>query len=316
MKANNFDEVIEHISMILLQKIKKEFLKFNVEHGEESNYSKPTLAIITASYDEASKIYVRNKIKKAEQVGIEVRHFDLNIETTSTEEICNLIKSLDKLGYTGILVQLPLDKKFDERRIIESIPPEKDVDGLTSTQRIMLEDNDENALIPCTALAVYSLISFDELVRMGCFSFSEIMDRLLTTDLSGIRVLVVNRSKLIGIPLSKLLRNRNATVTIAHSKTDLDINNYLKFHSVGFPYVVTGIGKHIINGSCFKSFQTVIDCGITKDENGKLKRDVIINERDCFHYFGAVGKLTTTMLMYNTLRAYKMQNNYDLTREI
>ena len=127
------------------------------------------------------------------------------------------------------------------------------------------------------------------------------------------RVLVINRSKLIGIPLSKLLRNKNATVTVAHSRTDLiDINNYLAFCSVVFPYIVTGIGKHIVNGSNFKSFQTVIDCGVTKDDEGKLKRDVIINERDCFKYFGCVGKLTTTMLMYNVLKAYKLQHNYKL----
>lgn len=310
MKANNFDEVIEDISMVLLQKIKKEFLKLEVAHSGEQNYTKPTLAIITASYDEASKIYVRNKIKKAEQVGIEVRHFDLNIETTSTEEICNLIKSLDKLGYTGIMVQLPLDKKFDERKIIESIPPEKDVDGLTARQRIMLEDNDENALIPCTALAVYSLIAFEQIKHESFFRFSD-FDNLLSKDLSGVRVLIINRSKLIGIPLSKLLRNKNATVTVAHSRTDLmDINNYLEFYSVGFPYIVTGIGKHIVNGSNFKSFQTVIDCGVTKDDEGKLKRDVVINDNDCFRYFGCVGKLTTTMLMGNVLKAYKLQNNF------
>lgn len=124
------------------------------------NGYKPTLVIITASDDEASKIYVRNKIKKAKEVGIEVHHFDLDIKTRTTVDICNLIKYLDKLGYNAIMVQLPLDKKFDERKIIESIPPEKDVDGLTARQRIMLEDNDENTLIPCTALATYSLIAF------------------------------------------------------------------------------------------------------------------------------------------------------------
>ena len=307
----NLDNVIEDISMVLLQKIKKEFLKLEVAHSGEQNYTKPTLAIITASYDEASKIYVRNKIKKAEEVEIEVHHFDLDIETRTTEDICNLIKSLDKLGYNAIMVQLPLDEKFDERKIIESIPPEKDVDGLTSTQRIMLEDNDDNALVPCTALAVYSLIVFEQIKHESFFRFSD-FDNLLSKDLSGVRVLIINRSKLIGIPLSKLLRNKNATVTVAHSRTDLmDINNYLDFCSVVFPYIVTGIGKHMINGSCFKSFQTVIDCGITKDKNGKLKRDVIIDDNDCFKYFGCVGKLTTTMLMYNVLKVYKLQNNYE-----
>lgn len=307
----NFDEVIEHISMVLLQKIKKEFLKLEVAHSGEQNYTKPTLAIITASDDEASKIYVRNKIKKAEEVEIEVHHFDLDIETRTTEDICNLIKSLDKLGYTGIMVQLPLADKFDEKTIIESIPPEKDVDGLTARQRIMLEDNDENALIPCTALAVYSLIAFQQIKHESFFRFSD-FDNLLSKDLSGVRVLIINRSKLIGIPLSKLLRNKNATVTVAHSRTDLmDINNYLEFYSVVFPYIVTGIGKHIVNGSNFKSFQTVIDCGVTKDDEGKLKRDVIINDNDCFKYFGCVGKLTTTFLMFNVLKTYKLQNSFD-----
>lgn len=267
------------------------------------NGYKPSLVIITASDDEASKIYVRNKIKKAEQVGIEVHHFDLDIETRTTEDICNLINSLDKLGYNAIMVQLPLADKFDEKTIIESIPYDKDVDGLTSRQRIMLEDNNDETLVPCTALACYLLIAFKYLKFFGIDSYN-----LFNIDLSGVEILIINRSKLIGIPLSKLLRNKNATVTVAHSKTNIDINEYLI--NKRQPFIVTGIGKNIIKCDCFSDYRTIIDCGISR-VNGKIKRDVIIEGEPNFDYYGKVGVLTTTMLMYNVLKTYKSQNNFD-----
>ena len=105
-----------------------------------------------------------------------------------------------------------------------------------------------------------------------------------------------------------LLLNYNATPTICHSKTSKDINNYL--FNYGFDFVITGIGKHIINED-FLTFTTIIDCGISRDENGKLLRDVIRKYHEDNIYYGKVGIVTCACVAYNTLKAYKLQNGID-----
>ena len=241
---------------------------------------------MTCGTDEASKIYVRNKIKTCEEVGINVKHFDLSPDNYTQDELQDLVYNLN-YHYNGVMVQLPLDKKYDEKAILNCVDYRHDVDGLTMQQRLLLEDNDSAALIPATAGAVF-----------------EIIKRKYGNDLSFKKVLVINRSHLIGIPLSKLLRNHNATVTIAHSKTDLDINDYLMLNM--FDVVVTGIGKHIIDESTINQ-SLIVDCGITRNSEGKIERDVIRDTDSDNDYAGAVGLITVAMLMKNTLKAYKNQ---------
>ena len=129
-----------------------------------------------------------------------------------------------------------------------------------------------------------------------------------TTDFSGKKVCIINRSDLIGKPLMNQLLNHNATPTICHSKTNKNINNYL--FNYRFDFIITGIGKHIINEN-FLAFKTIIDCGISRDENGKLLRDVIRKYHEDNIYYGAVGTVTTACVAYNTLKAYKLQNGLD-----
>ena len=241
---------------------------------------------MTCGTDEASKIYVRNKIKTCEEVGINVKHFDLSPDNYTQDELQDLVYNLN-YHYNGVMVQLPLDKKYDEKAILNCVDYRHDVDGLTMQQRLLLEDNDSAALIPATAGAVF-----------------EIIKRKYGNDLSFKKVLVINRSHLIGIPLSKLLRNHNATVTIAHSKTNSDINDYLMLNM--FDVVVTGIGKHIIDESTINQ-SLIIDCGITRNSEGKIERDVIRDTDSDNDYAGAVGLITVAMLMKNTLKAYKNQ---------
>ena len=267
------------------REIRNEILS-EVKSKIESLNENPTLAIVTCGTDEASKIYVRNKIKTCEEVGINVKHFDVSPDDYTQDELQDLVYNLN-YHYNGVMVQLPLDKKYDEKAILNCVDYRHDVDGLTMQQRLLLEDNDSAALIPATAGAVF-----------------EIIKRKYGNDLSFKKVLVINRSHLIGIPLSKLLRNHNATVTIAHSKTDLDINDYLMLNM--FDVVVTGIGKHIIDESTINQ-SLIVDCGITRNSEGKIERDVIRDTDSNNDYAGAVGLITVAMLMKNTLKAYKNQ---------
>ena len=267
------------------REIRNEILS-EVKSKIESLNENPTLAIVTCGTDEASKIYVRNKIKTCEEVGINVNHFDLSPDNYTQDELQDLVYNLN-YHYNGVMVQLPLDKKYDEKAILNCVDYRHDVDGLTMQQRLLLEDNDSAALIPATAGAVF-----------------EIIKRKYGNDLSFKKVLVINRSHLIGIPLSKLLRNHNATVTIAHSKTNSDINDYLMLNM--FDVVVTGIGKHIIDESTINQ-SLIVDCGITRNSEGKIERDVIRDTDSDNDYAGAVGLITVAMLMNNTLKAYKNQ---------
>ena len=267
------------------REIRNEILA-EVKSEIESLNENPTLAIVTCGTDEASKIYVRNKIKTCEEVGINVKHFDLSPDDYTQDELQDLVYNLNH-HYNGVMVQLPLDKKYDEKAILNCVDYRHDVDGLTMQQRLLLEDNDSAALIPATAGAVFQIIK-----------------RKYGDDLSFKKVLVINRSHLIGIPLSKLLRNHNATVTIAHSKTNSDINDYLMLNM--FDVVVTGIGKHIIDESTINQ-SLIIDCGITRNSEGKIERDVIRDTDSDNDYAGAVGLITVAMLMKNTLKAYKNQ---------
>ena len=267
------------------REIRNEILA-EVKSEIESLNENPTLAIVTCGTDEASKIYVRNKIKTCEEVGINVKHFDLSPDHYTQDELQDLVYNLNH-HYNGVMVQLPLDKKYDEKAILNCVDYRHDVDGLTMQQRLLLEDNDSAALIPATAGAVF-----------------EIIKRKYGNDLSFKKVLVINRSHLIGIPLSKLLRNHNATVTIAHSKTNSDINDYLMLNM--FDIIVTGIGKHIIDESTINQ-SLIVDCGITRNSEGKIERDVIRDTDSDNDYAGAVGLITVAMLMKNTLKAYKNQ---------
>lgn len=264
----------------ILNDIKKEIEELVIE---------PTLAIIKVNNDYASSVYVRNKVKTCERVGIKAEVIELNPDEVTSLDISSVILDCN-ITHNATILQLPLTDKFkqDEHRLLNLIKQTHDIDGLTNVNKLKLMNN-EDCLVPCTALAVFKIMEHE----------------LGTTDFSGKRVCIVNRSDLIGKPLMNLLLNHNATPTICHSKTSKDINNYL--FNYGFDFVITGIGKHIINED-FLTFTTIIDCGISRDENGKLLRDVIRKYHEDNTYYGAVGTITTACVAYNTLKAYKLQN--------
>ena len=270
-------------------KLVREKILNDVKKEIEELGATPTLAIIKVNNDYASSVYVKNKVKTCDSVGIKAEVIELNPDEVTSLDISSVILDCN-ITHNATILQLPLADKFkqDEHRLLNLIKQTHDIDGLTDVNKLKLMNN-EDCLVPCTALAVFKIIEHE----------------LGTTDFSGKRVCIVNRSDLIGKPLMNLLLNHNATPTICHSKTSKDINNYL--FNYGFDFVITGIGKHIINED-FLTFTTIIDCGISRDENGKLLRDIIRKYHEDNTYYGAVGTVTTACVAYNTLKAYKLQN--------
>lgn len=257
--------------------------------------TKPRLTIITIGEDDASQVYVRNKIKTATGVGIEVDHVKLP-ETITQEEAQNKIIDIVETGDSdAIMLQLPIPEHLDERILINLIPQEKDVDGLTDLNMGMLVNGSPYAIVPATAMGVYTVIA-----------------SVLGNDLSGVNVAVVNRSRLIGKPLQALLTNHNATVTLCHSHTD-PLNHYTWNSHV----VVTGVGKpKFFDNTDFTFYQLIVDCGINRDENGKLCGDVDSETlasfgEDGIGYTpvpGGVGILTTACLMKSVVQCYNLQH--------
>ena len=254
--------------------------------------TKPKLTIITIGEDDASKIYVRNKIKTATSLGIEVSHAKL--EEDITQERAEKRIKLEMEYTDAIMLQLPIPKHLDEKILINLIPQCKDVDGLTDLNIGMLVNGHPYAIVPATAMGVYQIISHV----------------LETGDLTGVDVTVVNRSQLIGKPLQALLTNHNATVTLCHSRTDNLQNHTSRSH-----IVVTGIGQpKYFDSYYFSDYQMIIDCGMNRDEESKLCGDVDIEqvqEELKVHVTptpGGTGILTTACLMLSVIHCYNLQH--------
>ena len=276
------------------KEVREEILE-EVTRGIKSLKEAPKLAIIKCNNDFGSEIYVRNKVKTCESVGIKVDVIELNPEEVTSLDISSVILDCN-ITHNATILQLPLADKFksDEHRLLNLIKPTHDIDGLTDTNKLKLM-NKEDCLVPCTALAVFKIMEHE----------------LGTTDFSGKKVCIVNRSDLIGKPLMNLLLNHNATPTICHSKTAKNINDYL--YNNEYDIVITGIGNHFIKEQIMWK-TLIIDCGLTRGYNNKLLRDVIRFEcgfENKNTYYGAVGTVTTACVAYNTLKAYKMQNGLD-----
>ena len=247
------------------------------------------LVVIEVGNDPASEIYVKNKQKLCEIVGIDFKLLKYDyIEET------DLIKEIERLNndktVTGILVQLPLPDYLDKNRIINTIDPLKDVDGLSDVNVLKLNNN-ENGLVPCTALGIMEILKY------------------LNVDLKKKNVVVMGRSALVGSPVSKLLKNEGANVTVCHSKTE-DIKSITSKADV----LVVAIGKkQLVDSSYIKDGVIVIDVGINRDNN-KLYGDCNFEDIvDKCKYITpvpkGVGPLTVAMLIGNVIKAYKLKND-------
>ena len=232
--------------------------------------------------DPASQVYVRNKIKACEQVGIKSYAYYLDASTTQGR-VEELIRSLAVDGkINGILVQLPLPEGLDSKKILELIPFSKDVDGFSAENTGKLSMN-EPCLVACTPNGVMKMFESEGI------------------DLCGKNAVVIGRSNIVGKPMAMLLTNANATVTLCHSKTA-----DLKRKCLEADIIVAAIGKpKFVTADMVKEGAEVIDVGMDRDENGKLCGDVDFeNVKDKCSYItpvpGGVGPMTITMLMYNT----------------
>ena len=240
------------------------------------------LAVVLVGEDPASQVYVRNKIKACEEVGIKSYAYYLE-KTTQQARVEELIRSLavdDKIN--GILVQLPLPDGLDAKKILSLIPRTKDVDGF-SAENIGSLCMNEDCLVACTPNGVMKMFESENI------------------QLAGKDAVVIGRSNIVGKPMAMLLTNANATVTLCHSKT-----RDLKSKCLNADIVVAAIGKaKFITADMIKEGAVVIDVGMDRDENGKLCGDVDFeNVKDKCSYItpvpGGVGPMTITMLMYNT----------------
>lgn len=265
----------------------KQRLKDYIDESVGAGMRRPCLVIISVGDDPASKVYVRNKIKAAEEVGIEVNHIPFT-EYADTPFIINVIDDFNKdTGVDGIMVQLPLPSYLDERAIIDAIDPNKDVDGLTTINIGRLRSG-QDCFIPCTAKGIMDLL------------------RYYNIELDGKDVTIIGRSNIVGKPLADIMMAEGATVTQCHSHT-ADV----RFHTLPADIVVTAIGKPKFIGKGYIGHErVVIDVGINRDEEGRLCGDVDFEavQDECYAITpvpGGVGPMTVAELMVNVTIAWK-----------
>lgn len=248
---------------------------------------KPGLAVVIVGEDPASKIYVRNKIRACQELGIHSYSYELPVTATQAEVESLLDELAADNKINGVLLQLPLPKHLDSESAMAHVPFEKDVDGFSAKNLGLLLQHKEK-IVACTPLGIMKMLE-----RYG-------------VEPSGKRAVVLGRSETVGKPMAMLLLNANATVTICHSKTQ-----NLKEICCEADILVSAIGKaNFVTADMVKSGAVVIDVGMNRDENGKLCGDVDFeNVKEKASLItpvpGGVGPMTITMLMYNTYLASK-----------
>lgn len=271
----------KEIAESILNNIKKEVENFDV---------KPTLAVIIVGNDPASKVYVKNKIKKSEFLGFNSILKELP-EDIQKEELLDVIKNLNNdKNVNGILLQLPLPNGLDEKDFLDEISPIKDVDGFTTYNSGKLFKGEKPYSIACTPKGIIKLLETKNI------------------NLEGKVAVVVGRSNIVGKPIAALLLQKNATVIQAHSKTK-NLPEILKLADI----IISATGKEeFIKGDMVKKGAIIIDVGITRNKNGKLTGDVdfesVYNKVSYITPVpGGVGPMTIATLMENTLELYKLQ---------
>ena len=261
-------------------------LKVKIE-DYTAKYGQIGLAVVLIGENPASQVYVRNKIKACEEVGI--KSFSYHLPESCTQKqaedlIAELVAAKD---VHGILVQLPLPAGLDEKKLLKMIPPEKDVDGFCAENVGNLAMNKET-IVACTPFGVMKMLE-----ECGI-------------DPKGKNAVVLGRSNIVGKPMAMLLLNADATVTVCHSKT-----KSLAEVCAAADILVVAIGRaKFVTADMVKEGAVVIDVGMDRDENGKLCGDVDfenVKEKASFitPVPGGVGPMTITMLLYNTYIAAK-----------
>lgn len=250
----------------------------------------PKLAVIMVGDDPASKVYVRNKSKVCEDVGIEYKEYLLS-SNTKQKELIELIEKLNQdKRINGILLQIPIPANLDINEAFRTISPQKDVDGFNPVNVGKLVLN-QDTFVSCTP---YGIMKMFEKYNI---------------DLTGKNVVILGRSNIVGKPLMHCCLNKNATVTVCHSKTQ-NLAQKAKEADI----LISAIGKaQFVTADMVKENAVVIDVGINRLENGKITGDVDFeNVKEKASYItpvpGGVGPMTIAMLMNNVIKATKRQN--------
>lgn len=263
-------------------------LKIEIDQLKAEGKRIPKLVVVLVGDNQASLSYVRGKEKACQAVGMENDLVTLP-ETTTEEELLKLIDQLNQDAQVdGILVQLPLPAHINEKDIIFAIDPTKDVDGFHpyNVGKLMLQ---EETFVSCTPKGIM-----------------RILETIGYDDLSGKRAVVIGRSNIVGKPVAQLLLNKNATVTICHSRTK-DIEAICREADI----LIAAIGKaKYINRNWVKEGAVVIDVGINRDENNKMCGDVDFEDvKEVCSFITpvpkGVGPMTIAMLLENTLQSYR-----------
>lgn len=272
----------KQISLDIKNELKEKVAKYK-EQGIEI-----TLVVVKVGNDPASAVYVRNKEKACEYVGINSKTLALPEETTE-EELLNVVKKLNEdKNVNGILVQLPLPKHIDESKVLLTIDSTKDVDGFhpVNVGKMVIG---EDTFLPCTPAGIIEMIKRTDI------------------DIEGKECVVIGRSNIVGKPMAMLMLKENATVTIAHSRTK-DLKEVTKRADI----IVAAIGKaKFVTADYVKEGAVVIDVGMDRDENGKLCGDVDFESVSKVASAitpvpGGVGPMTVTMLLVNCLRSVEL----------
>jgi methylenetetrahydrofolate dehydrogenase (NADP+)/methenyltetrahydrofolate cyclohydrolase/formyltetrahydrofolate synthetase len=261
----------------------------------ETRGYKPVLAVVLVGKRRDSETYVKMKIKACQEVGIESQNYTFDDDISEMELIKVVNKLNDDSNVDGILVQLPLPKHINESNVIETISPEKDVDGLTRYNQGLLSDlSIEPLFYPCTP--------------KGCLTLLEKSN----VELNGKKAVIIGRSKIVGLPMSLILLRNNVSITICHSKTlQEDLIQYLSQADI----VIVAIGKpEFVKSEWLNTKCVVIDVGInavddsTKKEGYRLVGDVEASARNKVKMItpvpGGVGPMTIATLLQNTVKSY------------
>ena len=269
------------LSQVVKDEVKAEVLALEAKYGR-----KPCLAVIIVGENPASQVYVRNKVKAAAYTGMESRLVELPADI-SEEALLQQIAILNDDPLTdGILVQLPLPGHIDEEKVIDAIAREKDVDGFHPLNVAGLWLG-KDCIVPCTPAGIMRMLDS------------------IGVELKGKNAVVVGRSNIVGKPVTKLLLDRNATVTIAHSRTG-DLGEVSRSADV----LVVAVGKAgLVTGDMIKPGAVVIDVGMNRNAEGKLCGDVDYASAEPVSSWitpvpGGVGPMTIAMLMKNTIACF------------
>lgn len=274
--------------MILDGKELSKKTKENLKEEVRKYVIKPCLAVIQIGDDEASNVYIKAKERACEEIGVYFKHIKFSSNAIE-REIINKIVELNNDDYVdGILIQLPLPKGFDEKKYINLIAKNKDVDGLTDKNSGRLLKGDFS-VSPCTPLGIIRLLKENNI------------------EIEGKHAVIVGRSNLVGKPLALLLLNENATVTVCHSKTN-NLEEYTKQADILIS--ATGI-KHLIKEDMVKDNAVVVDVGIIRED--KLYGDVDYEEvfKKASYITpvpGGVGPMTVAMLLDNVVQNFLLKN--------